>query len=260
MEAEEDEETKASCRTTKTILRGDKFVKDYIYKLVTATSELESRGNLIFTYALLRCNEEEALIPAKMFSQSFMTACIRTAGLRGHSTDEAVGYDPCAVCLRYMTEAKIQVGHVPGWRLRARLRARLFISVTAHQHPRSTHEHNDDQQPVDAHGETTVPCNQGVHPISFPRVFSAPSDVQKVGRQRHVPLCDRQKNHPQEHPSLHDEASRVGGVGRPCHFFAQTQPQQLQEKHCLACPAEHRRPPLRKSSHPRPDPAAQEQV
>jgi hypothetical protein len=48
-----------------------------------------------------------------MFSQSFMTACIRTAGLRLQSTDKAVGYDPCAVCLRYMNEAKIQVGHVP---------------------------------------------------------------------------------------------------------------------------------------------------
>jgi hypothetical protein len=29
-----------------------------------------------------------------MFSQSFMTACIRTAGLRLQSTDKAVGYDP----------------------------------------------------------------------------------------------------------------------------------------------------------------------
>ena len=113
MEAEENEETKSSCRTTKTILHGDPFIKDYIYKLVTATSELEARGNLIFTYALLRCNEEEAFIPAKMFSQSFMTACIRTAGLREDSTDKAVGYGPCAVCLRYMTEAKIHVGHVP---------------------------------------------------------------------------------------------------------------------------------------------------
>jgi cytidine deaminase len=74
------------------------------------TSELETRGNLIFTYALLRCNETEAIIPAKMFSQSFMTACPE---LRKHSTDKAVGYDPCAVCLRYMTEAKIHVGHVP---------------------------------------------------------------------------------------------------------------------------------------------------
>jgi hypothetical protein len=43
------------------------FIKDYIYKLVTATSELEARGNLIFTYAVLRCNEGEAFIPAKMF-------------------------------------------------------------------------------------------------------------------------------------------------------------------------------------------------
>jgi hypothetical protein len=113
MEAEENEEIKSSCRTTKTILHGDPFIKDYIYKLVTATSELEARGNLIFTYAVLRCNEGEAFIPAKMFSQSFMTACIRTAGLRQESTDKAVGYDPCAVCLRYMTEAKSQVGHVP---------------------------------------------------------------------------------------------------------------------------------------------------
>jgi hypothetical protein len=112
---EDEEETKSSCRTTKTILHGDPFVKDYIYKLVTATSELEARGNLIFTYALLRCNEEEAFIPAKMFSQSFMTACIRTAGLRGDSKDKEVGYGPCDVCFRYMTEAKSQVGHVPAY-------------------------------------------------------------------------------------------------------------------------------------------------
>jgi hypothetical protein len=84
----EDDEIILSCRTTKTILHGNPLVKDYIYKLVTATSELEARGNLIFTYALFRCNEEEAFIPAKMFSQSFMTACIRTAGLR--SIDTAV--------------------------------------------------------------------------------------------------------------------------------------------------------------------------
>jgi hypothetical protein len=109
----EDDEIILSCRTTKTILHGNPLVKDYIYKLVTATSELEARGNLIFTYALFRCNEEEAFIPAKMFSQSFMTACIRTAGLR--SIDTAVGYDPCTVCLRYMTEAKLHVGHVPGY-------------------------------------------------------------------------------------------------------------------------------------------------
>ena len=56
---------------------------------------------------------QRRLIPAKMFSQSFMTACIRTAGLREHFTDKAVGYDPCVVCMRYMTEAKILVGHVP---------------------------------------------------------------------------------------------------------------------------------------------------
>ena len=65
-EDQEDEETTASCRTTKTMLRGSPVVKDYIYKLVTATSELEARGNLIFTHALLRCNEEEAIIPAKI--------------------------------------------------------------------------------------------------------------------------------------------------------------------------------------------------
>ena len=46
MDAEVD--IKSSCRTTKTILHGDLFVKDYIYALVTATSELEVRGNLIF--------------------------------------------------------------------------------------------------------------------------------------------------------------------------------------------------------------------
>ena len=112
-EDQEDEETTASCRTTKTMLRGSPVVKDYIYKLVTATSELEARGNLIFTHALLRCNEEEAIIPAKMFSQSFMTACIRIAGLRTHSTDKGVGYQPCDICLRYMMEAKLHVGHVP---------------------------------------------------------------------------------------------------------------------------------------------------
>jgi hypothetical protein len=49
-----------------------------------------------------------------------MTACIRTAGLRGESTDKAVGYAPCAVCLHYMTE--------DGSRS-----VRLFLSVTAHQ-------------------------------------------------------------------------------------------------------------------------------
>jgi hypothetical protein len=39
MEAEEDVEIKSSCRTTKTILHGVSFVKDYIYKLVTASSK-----------------------------------------------------------------------------------------------------------------------------------------------------------------------------------------------------------------------------
>ena len=67
MEAEENEEIKSSCRTTKTILHGDPFIKDYIHKLVTATSVLEARGNLIFTYALLRCNEGEDLAPCKVY-------------------------------------------------------------------------------------------------------------------------------------------------------------------------------------------------
>ena len=75
MEADDDGGIKVSCRTTKTILlHGDPFVKDYIYKLVTSTSELEARWNFIFTCALLRCNEEEAFVRAKVFSQSFMTA------------------------------------------------------------------------------------------------------------------------------------------------------------------------------------------
>jgi hypothetical protein len=105
MGAEEDEETKSSCRITKTILHVDPFIQDYIYKLVTAAPELEARGNLIFTYALFRYNEQEAVIPTKRFSQSFMTACIRTAGLRQDSKYKPVGYDPYAVCLHYMTEA-----------------------------------------------------------------------------------------------------------------------------------------------------------
>ena len=70
MEAEENEEIKSSCRTTKTILHGDPFIKDYIYKLVTATSELEARGNLIFTYAVLRCNEEERSVHSGQNVQS----------------------------------------------------------------------------------------------------------------------------------------------------------------------------------------------
>jgi hypothetical protein len=37
MEAEEHEEIKLSCRTTKTILHGDPIIRDYIYKRVTAT-------------------------------------------------------------------------------------------------------------------------------------------------------------------------------------------------------------------------------
>jgi hypothetical protein len=38
MEAEENEEIKSSCRTTKTILHGDPFIKDYIYKQESKTT------------------------------------------------------------------------------------------------------------------------------------------------------------------------------------------------------------------------------
>jgi hypothetical protein len=82
---------------------------------VIATSEIEAHGTLISTHALFRFNEAEGVIPAKLFSKRFITACIRTAGRRGHSTDQVVGYDPRAVCRLYMAEAKNHVGQVPAY-------------------------------------------------------------------------------------------------------------------------------------------------
>jgi hypothetical protein len=198
MEAEEHEAMKLSCRTTKTMLHGDPLVKDYIYKLVTATSELEARGNLIFTYALLRCNEEEAFIPVKMFSQSFMTACIRSAGLRGQATD--VGYDPCVVCLRYMTEAKIQVGHVPVYdfsyltqlinTLGRRMNTMMINSLWMHMEKRQYRSIKESIQA--AFPQSSLP----------PAAFRQSDDETKATDKKTM------------HPSLHDKASHMGGLGR----------------------------------------------
>ena len=67
-------------RVIKTILHAPPVVMKYINRLVLATSEIETRANAIYTLAILTANEEEKEgIPSKMFDQSFMTACMRSA-------------------------------------------------------------------------------------------------------------------------------------------------------------------------------------
>jgi hypothetical protein len=71
-------------RVIKTILRATPIVVEYINQLVLATSEIETRASAIYTLAILTANEEEkGDIPPKMFDQSFMTACMRSAAYAG---------------------------------------------------------------------------------------------------------------------------------------------------------------------------------
>ena len=54
-------------------------IRTYINELVITTSELEARASLIYTLSLLRCNEQEGIVPVTMFSQSYMTRCMGAA-------------------------------------------------------------------------------------------------------------------------------------------------------------------------------------
>jgi hypothetical protein len=90
----------------KSCLHGPKFVQNYINDLVIATSELEARGNLVFTLALLRCSEQEGIVPVQMFTQTFTTACIRVT----RSSTASTRYPTSEICQRYLVDA---LQHVP---------------------------------------------------------------------------------------------------------------------------------------------------
>ena len=87
-------------RCIKTIIHGPRFVKDYIYRLVTSTSEIEALGSLVYTHSLLKCNEQEATIPIQMFEQGFFTACLKSVRNDANPT-----YKPSSICLKYMQDA-----------------------------------------------------------------------------------------------------------------------------------------------------------
>jgi hypothetical protein len=86
----------------KSILHGPEYIRTYLQNLVTATSELEARGSLIYTLALLRCNEQEDRVPIEMFSQGFMTRCLGVA----RSSAAVIVYSPSEVCTKYLKEAR----------------------------------------------------------------------------------------------------------------------------------------------------------
>jgi hypothetical protein len=104
---------KAVHSCVKSALHGPKVIRTYINELVTATSELEARGSLIYTLAVLRCNEQEVVIPVEMFSQGFMTRCLGVA--RGNEAGacaraSAIVYRPSETCKRHLADAR---RHVP---------------------------------------------------------------------------------------------------------------------------------------------------
>jgi hypothetical protein len=78
----------------------------YIDELVQATSELEARGNLVYTYALLKCCEEEQCPPPEMFSQGFITRCF---GSVQHEQANQL-YVSSTLCTHYLQLAR---HHVP---------------------------------------------------------------------------------------------------------------------------------------------------
>jgi hypothetical protein len=93
-------------RCIKSGFHGPEVIRTYVNELVIATSELEARGSLIYTLALLRCSEQEGLVPVEMFSQIFMTRCLGVA--RGPEADAR--FRPSEICQRYLVDA---LQHVP---------------------------------------------------------------------------------------------------------------------------------------------------
>ena len=80
-------------RCIKSCFHGPEIIRTCVNELVIATSELEARGSLIYTLALLRCSEQEGLVPVEMFSQIFTTRCLgvarRPVGIIGyHEIDQ----------------------------------------------------------------------------------------------------------------------------------------------------------------------------
>ena len=93
-------------RCIKSCLHGPKVIRTYINALVIATSELEARASLVYTLALLRCSEQEGVVPVEMFSQIFMTRCLGVV----RSSKARTGFRPSEICQRYLTDA---LQHVP---------------------------------------------------------------------------------------------------------------------------------------------------
>ena len=71
-----------------------------------ATSELEARASLLYTLSLLRCSEQEGIVPVEMFSQIFMTRCLGAA----RRSNEKCNFRPSVICQRYLTDS---LQHVP---------------------------------------------------------------------------------------------------------------------------------------------------
>ena len=126
----------------KSILHGPAFVRSYINDLVVATSELEARGSLIYTLALLRCSEDHDIVPNEMFQQGFMTRCIGVA----RSSTAKVEYAPNELCQRYLFEACEHVPAVTGYdfkhfnqlinQLGRRMKTVVMTNLSAHMQKR----------------------------------------------------------------------------------------------------------------------------
>jgi hypothetical protein len=99
-------QTSIEQRCVKSCLHGPDVIRTYINNLVIATSELEARASLLYTLSLLRCSEQEGLVPIEMFSQIFMTRCLGAA----RRSEAKCVFKPSAICQRYLTDA---LQHVP---------------------------------------------------------------------------------------------------------------------------------------------------
>ena len=126
----------------KSILHGPKVIRSYINELVISTSELEARGSLVYSLALLRCNEQEALVPVEMFSQGFITRCFGSvSGQEARSV-----YGPSAICTRYLQDARRHVPPVADYefscfsqlinQLGRRMHTVMMTSLQTHMHSR----------------------------------------------------------------------------------------------------------------------------
>ena len=89
-------------RCIKSCLHGPKVIRTYINELVIATSELEARASLLYTLSLLRCSEQEGIVPVERFSQIFRTRCLGVA----RSSKAECTFKPSAICQRYLTDAR----------------------------------------------------------------------------------------------------------------------------------------------------------